>query len=169
MREDYLVRSCKQENMMRKAFLTVALLGTVSSLAAFGCGKKEEEPPPAQGGYGQPNYGQPGYGQQQPGYGQPGYGQQQPGYGQQPQQPGYGQQPTTTPQPTATATGGMSTPSPMAFPCQNDAACLTHKCNTAVGRCAWPCQSNADCTPGNTCAPPACVPAMGGAATTPTQ
>jgi hypothetical protein len=143
---------------MRKALVALGVSTLVSSLVTIACKKSEEEPPPAQGGYQQqqPGYGQPGYGQQPQ---QPGYGQQpqQPGYGQQPQQPGYGQQPA----PTATAAGGMSTPSPMAFPCQADAACLTHKCNTAVSKCAWPCQSNADCQPGNTCAPPACVPAMG--------
>jgi hypothetical protein len=126
---------------MRKALL--ALVATVvPALMVVACKKKNEEPPPAQGGYGQPGYGQPGYGQQ-PGYG-PGY-EQQPGYGQ-PQ-----------PQPTAT----MSEPAPMAFPCQADATCLTHRCNTQFGRCAWPCQTNADCTPGNQCVAPACVPAIG--------
>jgi hypothetical protein len=62
----------------------------------------------------------------------------------------------------------MSTPAAMAFPCQNDATCLSHRCNTQVGRCAWPCQSNADCNPGFQCVSPACVPAMGGS-TAPTQ
>jgi hypothetical protein len=49
----------------------------------------------------------------------------------------------------------------MAFPCQADATCLTHRCNTAHGRCAWPCQTNDDCQPGNQCVAPACVPSVG--------
>ena len=139
---------------MRKAFslLSISIIG--SALVVAACGKKkDEEAPPAQGGYGQQPYGQqPGYGQQQPGY-----GQQQPGYGQQ--QPGYGQQPA----PTATATGGaMSTPAPMAFPCTSDATCYPHKCNTQVGKCAWPCQTANDCQAGAQCMAPMCVPPMGG-------
>ncbi|MBM4363459.1 MAG: hypothetical protein FJ104_12330, partial [Deltaproteobacteria bacterium] len=102
---------------------------------------------------------QPGYGQQQPGYGQqqPGYGQQQPGYGQQ--QPGYGQQPAPA--------APTSTPAPMAFPCQSDATCVSHKCNLQVGRCSWPCASNADCNAGFQCMAPQCVPAMPGMAPAP--
>jgi hypothetical protein len=59
----------------------------------------------------------------------------------------------------------MSTPAPMAFPCQADATCLGHRCNTQAGRCAWPCQSANDCQPGFQCISPACVPAMGAAPT----
>jgi hypothetical protein len=179
---------------MLKAQSVIAISVVVPVLAISACKKKDDEAPPAQGGYpqqpgyGQPAYGQPGYGQpaygqpgygQQPAYGQPGYGQQpaygQPGYGQQPgygTQPGYGQQPAPgygqqpAPQPAPTATGTMSTPAAMAFPCQTDATCLSHRCNTQVGRCAWPCQSNADCNPGFQCVSPACVPAMGAAAPT---
>lgn len=65
---------------------------------------------------------------------------------------------TPSPAPAATAASGLSTPSPMATPCQTDAVCLTHRCNTAVGRCAWPCQTNADCLTGNQCLAPLCVP-----------
>ena len=141
---------------MRKALLSSIVVVVVPALVATACKKKEEEPPP-ESGY------QPGYGQQPGGYGQQpgGYGQQPGGYGQQPQ-PGYGG--GTTP-PAATGTGQMSTPAPMAFPCQSDAQCLTHRCNTAHSKCAWPCQTNADCAPGNQCVAPACVPALG----TPTQ
>ena len=89
-----------------------------------------------------------------------------------PQQP-YGQPaPAPTPQPTATApapgpsptatqpapAGTMSQPSPMALPCTADANCLTHRCNTQFGKCAWPCQGPADCNPGNNCMGGACVP-----------
>ena len=67
------------------------------------------------------------------------------------------------PAPTAATTGGaLSQPSPMALPCTSDAACLTHRCNTQFGKCAWPCQSDNDCNPGNHCMAGACVPAMPG-------
>jgi hypothetical protein len=56
--------------------------------------------------------------------------------------------------------GGMSQPSPMALACSNDAACLTHRCNTQFGKCAWPCQSDNDCVTGNHCMAGACVPKM---------
>ena len=149
-----------EDILMRKAFslFTVSIIGSALIVAA--CKKKDDEAPPAQGGYGQqPGYGQPGYGQQQPGY-----GQQQPGYGQQ--QPGYGQQPA----PTATATGGaMSTPAPMAFPCTSDATCYPHKCNTQAGKCAWPCQTANDCQAGAQCMAPMCVPPTGGGQQAPAQ
>ena len=64
---------------------------------------------------------------------------------------------TTAPAATATATT-MSTPSDMATPCQDDTPCLTHHCNVAYGKCAFPCQTNADCLPGNQCMSPVCVP-----------
>jgi len=153
---------------MQKAYSKFAISIIVSALVVSGCKKKDDAVPPAQGGYGQQPqgaYGQPGYGQA--GYGQPapqGYGQPAPqGYGQPPPQQGYGQAPAPT------ATGTMSTPSPQAFPCQADATCLSHRCNTAVGRCAWPCQSNADCNTGFQCMAPACVPSLGGTGTAPTQ
>lgn len=133
---------------MRNALLVLVVSTVLPGLVATACKKKEEEPPPQQGYSPYPGYGAAG--------GQGG------GYGAQPG--GY-----SGAAPTATSTGTMSTPAPMAFPCQSDAQCLTHRCNTAVGRCAWPCQSAADCAPGNTCMPPACVPSMGGAAPAPTQ
>ncbi len=64
------------------------------------------------------------------------------------------------PAPTAATTGPMAQPSPMALPCTSDAACLTHKCNPQFGKCAWPCQSENDCNPGNQCMAGACVPKM---------
>jgi hypothetical protein len=62
--------------------------------------------------------------------------------------------------PGAPAGGAMSQPSPMALACSNDAACLTHRCNTQFGKCAWPCQSDNDCVTGNHCMAGACVPKM---------
>ncbi|MEB2313489.1 MAG: hypothetical protein OZ921_14400 [Sorangiineae bacterium] len=130
---------------MRKAVYVVVSLA-VPALVLGACKKSQDQEPPPQP-YGQQPYGQPGYGQ--PGYGQPGYGQ--PGYGQ----PGYGQQPT--PAPTST----MSQPAPVAIACQSDATCFGHRCDTAVGKCVWPCQTNNDCQPGYQCMSPQCLPAMG--------
>lgn len=62
------------------------------------------------------------------------------------------------PAPAAPATG-LSQPSPLALACTTDANCLLHRCNTAVGKCAWPCQTNNDCNPGNNCMAGACLPA----------
>jgi hypothetical protein len=111
-------------------------------LVVAACNKNGEEADPEQGGYGQPS-SQPTYAQPtstEPTYTQPTYGQASP-----------------QPQPAATAT--PSQPNAMAFPCQADATCVTHRCNTAVGRCAWPCQTNDDCQPGNQCIAPVCLPA----------
>ena len=77
-------------------------------------------------------------------------GYQQPGY----QQPGY--QPT--PSASAPAAGQMATPGPTALACQNDSQCMTHRCNTQYGKCAFPCQSAADCIPPNQCLAGLCVP-----------
>ena len=54
--------------------------------------------------------------------------------------------------------GRMSEPADFALPCKNDEPCMTHRCNTAVGRCAWPCQTDFDCQPENRCETPQCVP-----------
>ncbi len=98
-----------------------------------------------------------GYGQQPPGYdqyGNPTYGQPYPQQGPQPQQPpGYGQ---PAPQ------GTTSQPSGLALPCQSDMTCGTHKCNTTVGRCSFPCQNaQTDCAAGLGCAAGFCVPGGG--------
>ena len=61
--------------------------------------------------------------------------------------------PTTTAYPSATGPvqGQLAVPGPMAFPCQNDSACGTHKCNTQYQKCAHPCQSDFDCIQGASC------------------
>jgi hypothetical protein len=104
----------------------------------FGC-KKDEQPPPQQPIY--PAYPQP--------------------TAVQPAPTGAAPAPTVAPTvaPAPTAAGTLSTPSPMALPCTADANCLTHRCNTQVGKCAWPCQSDTDCNPGNRCMGGACIPA----------
>lgn len=148
---------------MRKVRLRAAAAIFGGICLVWACSKKEETPPPQQPGQ-YPGYQQqPGYpAQQQPGYPaqqQPGYpAQQQPGYPAQ--QPGY--PPAAAPAPGAAAPGAAptSTPSAVAFPCQTDVQCLSHKCNVQVGKCSWPCASNDDCQPGFQCVTPACVPAL---------
>lgn len=66
--------------------------------------------------------------------------------------------PGTPAAPAAPAAGQMAQPSPMAFACSSDAQCLTHRCNTAFNKCAWPCQTDVDCVQGNHCQAGACIP-----------
>jgi hypothetical protein len=145
---------------MRNIALRTAT-ASVATLCLIGaCSKNEEQPPPAQ-----PSQ-YPAYPQQpqQPGYpaaGQPQYPPQQPGYPAA--QPPYPQQPTypAAPAPGAPPPAGTpSQPSAVAFPCQTDVQCLSHRCNVQVGKCSWPCQSSDDCQPGFQCVAPACVPTL---------
>ena len=87
----------------------------------------------------------------QQGYPQQGYPQQPQGYPQQ--QPMPQQQPgMTAPATGAPATPGqMATPGPAALPCSNDSMCMTHRCNTQYGKCAFPCESDNDCIAGAYC------------------
>ncbi len=71
---------------------------------------------------------------QQPMQPQPNYNQGGPGY--------YGQQ-------------GAN---PLGFPCAADGGqCGGHRCNLGAGRCAFPCQGNAECLPGWSCSAGVCV------------
>jgi hypothetical protein len=65
----------------------------------------------------------------------------------------------TAPMPTAPSTATMSVPGPLAFPCQNDAACGLHHCNMQYQKCTFPCaNADVDCVPGNSCLGGLCVP-----------
>ncbi|HEX4448362.1 MAG TPA: hypothetical protein VH044_16565 [Polyangiaceae bacterium] len=157
----------------------VASLLVVSAVVIAACGPKQDatqQPTTAPTGtYAYPQQ-QPGAYPQQPGAypQQPGAYPQQPGA--YPQQPGaYPQQPAPAPSypapaPTAAPTaapagsGTMAVPGPVAFTCTNDVPCGTHHCNTQYGKCAFPCQSNADCITPNACVMGLCVPQMPGAA-----
>lgn len=75
-------------------------------------------------------------------------------------QPAPAQPAQPAPAAPAAPAGAMSQPSPMALACSNDAACLTHRCNTQFGKCAWPCTSDNDCVTGNHCMAGACVPKL---------
>lgn len=130
------------------AKLSFALLGAPLFFAIVGttaCARQDDTQQPQQPGqYPQQGYPQQGYPQQ--GYPQQGYPQQ--GYPQQ----GYPQQPAPTAAPTVAPAGGqLSTPGPLALPCQNDGACGTARCNVAVGKCVFPCQLPTDCATGNSC------------------
>jgi len=73
-----------------------------------------------------------------------------------------GTTPVLAASPNAAGTPGaaLSTPNPLALPCTADAHCLTHRCNVAAQKCAWPCQTDADCMPGNACITPTCLPKL---------
>lgn len=58
------------------------------------------------------------------------------------------------------AGAALSQPGPLALPCSSDAQCLTHRCNVAAGKCAWPCQTDNDCIPGMACIAPTCLPKL---------
>ena len=84
------------------------------------------------------------------------------------QAPGYndGTAPVLAASPAAPGAAGgvpsapLSTPNPLALPCTVDANCLTHRCNVAAQKCAWPCQTDNDCMPGNACIAPTCLPKL---------
>jgi hypothetical protein len=143
----------------------VAALGVVSA-----CAKKQDDTQP-------PNTAATAYGtypQAYPtataypaatGYPQPGAYPQQPSAApayppaQYPAQAPTAPAPATAP--TAPApTGAMAVPGPLALPCQNDLSCGTHHCNTQYGKCAFPCQSPADCLSPNQCMAGLCVPSV---------
>jgi hypothetical protein len=144
--------------MRRFTITSVSLLSgaTVVAIGVSACGSKDPPPNAAQGGYQQTA----GYPTQQGGYPPP-----QQGY-PPPQQGGYPPPQQTAPPPTATAaptaapagSGGMATPGPMAFACQNDSPCGTHRCNTQFQKCAFPCQTAVDCAQGNNCMAGVCLP-----------
>ena len=135
---------------MRKVPVLVA--STLIACIVIAC-KKDDPPPATQANVGQPP-NQP-YNPNQPN--QPNNPNQpnQP-YPPQPNQPYPGQPMPAQPQ--------LATPAAHATPCQNDTVCITHKCNVAAGKCAFPCATDFDCLPGSYCfmglpppAGPACV------------
>jgi hypothetical protein len=150
--------------------LTFAALSPFFVLFAACARKQDDTPPPtvatAPSAY--QSYPPPVYAPPQPGYAQPGYAQPQPYPNQYPAPaPTYAQPgpPMTAPAPVPTypaAPAGsmqMAVPGPIAFQCQNDVPCGTHHCNMQYGKCAFPCQSAADCISPNQCLAGLCIPA----------
>jgi hypothetical protein len=156
-------------------FVIVACENSASSPQPTAPTASYANPPP---GYAQPP---PGQAQPPPGYPAPGYA---PGYATAaPAYPPAAAQypapapapayppapaPTVAPAPVppgapAPAAGGtMATPGLLALPCQSDATCGLHRCNTQYGKCAFPCQSAAaDCAPASQCLMGVCVPGSG--------
>ena len=103
---------------MRMIVLRATVVGVLGTCWIVACSKNEEQPPPQQ----------PGQYQQQPGQ----YPAQQPG--QYPAQQPPATYPAAPPATGAPATGApTSQPSAVAFPCQTDVQCLSHRCNVQVG------------------------------------
>jgi hypothetical protein len=115
-----------------RTFSAVLVMGVVSLVTLSVACSKDQPPAAAPAASAQPMYGQP------PGAYPPG------------PQPGA---PTAPPpgQPMPPAAGQMAVPGPTALACQNDSQCMTHRCNTQYGKCAFPCQSDNDCIQGSTC------------------
>jgi hypothetical protein len=65
---------------------------------------------------------------------------------------------TPGPTPAPSGSGQMAVPGPIAFQCKDDVPCGTHHCNLQYGKCAFPCQSIADCLQPNSCMAGFCVP-----------
>jgi hypothetical protein len=139
--------------------LSICVGAASAIMLVVACGPKTPPAGTAPTATAYPGYPPPGgqYPQQPGAYpGAPGAPGAAPGYataapGQMP--PG---QPGAPGAPTAAAP--MATPGPLAFACQNDVPCGTHHCNTQYGKCAFPCQSAADCIQPNQCMAGLCVP-----------
>ena len=138
---------------MRTLWTRTAVVASLFALTTAACKKQDDTPPAAATPAATAAY--PGYPQQP---------QQAPPQGQYPQQQAPQPMPAATmmpPQAGAPAAGGqMAVPGPVAFQCQNDVPCGTHHCNTQYGKCAFPCQSAADCIAPNSCMMGLCVPQM---------
>lgn len=120
----------------------------LGSLIALGC--KSEEPA-QQGGY--PPQPQPAGVAQPPA---------QPGYTAAPPAATPAAPPAGTPAAAPAATAPLSAPGPLALPCTSDAQCVLAHCNTAAGKCVFPCQNDNDCIAPNRCQVGACLPAAPG-------
>ncbi len=59
---------------------------------------------------------------------------------------------SSAPAPLAAPAGSLATPGAAAASCRDDSECGAHRCNVPAGKCAFPCQTDADCARGATCA-----------------
>jgi hypothetical protein len=72
-------------------------------------------------------------------------------------QPSANIRPVPASAPAPVGSDALATPGPLALPCKSDLSCGTHRCNTQYGKCAWPCQTAADCVAPNTCSKGVCT------------
>ncbi len=148
---------------MRKGPIALVTTSVVLMLA---CGSNSSSTQPTSAtatapyGYPPPGYPPPGY--PPPGYptgGQP--GAPPPGYATAQPTPYPAPYPAPAPAPAPTGSAQLSTPGLLALPCQSDAACGLHHCNTQYGKCAFPCQTAADCMSGSHGIMGVCLPGGG--------
>jgi len=137
---------------MRTILACTAMASLVAT--ASSCKKQDDasQPPTANPTATAAYPGYPGAPPPQPGQYAPGQPQPAPA----PQQPS--PSPGAAPPGAPSASAQMAVPGPLAFQCQNDVPCGMHHCNVQYGKCAFPCQSNADCLAPNTCMTGLCVP-----------
>lgn len=123
--------------------------GVATTASAYPGYPPQSYPPP------QPAYAQPQpYPNQYPPAAAPTYAQPAPTMGG----PGPASPPGPSPMTAPTSSTQMAVPGPIAFQCQNDLPCGTHHCNMQYAKCAFPCQSAADCISPNQCMAGLCVP-----------
>jgi hypothetical protein len=135
----------------RSSSMPLAMFVSVGLVLGGAACKKSSDPPATQAGY--PTQAPNAVPVQQT----PGYGD---GTTQQPAVLAASPAPATAALPGAAPAATLSQPNPLALPCSTDVQCLTHRCNVAAGKCAWPCQTDNDCVPGNTCIAPTCLPKL---------
>jgi hypothetical protein len=140
------IRSRVSMAAMRKG--SIALV-TTSLVLMLACGSNSATTQPAA-----PTATTP-YGYPPPGYPPPGYATAQPT-----PYPAPYPSPAPAPAPAPTGSAQLATPGLLALPCQSDSACGLHHCNTQYGKCAFPCQTAADCLTGN-CIMGVCLPGGG--------
>ena len=128
---------------------TCAALASTILVVVAACQPKQDDAPA-------PGYGYP-QGQPPPGYPPPGQTAPAPYGGVPTAAPPATMAPTAAPPPAGS--GQMAVPGPIAFQCKDDVPCGTHHCNLQYGKCAFPCQSAADCLSPNSCMAGLCVPA----------
>ena len=146
---------------MRTLLMSTALVPFFVILGA--CAKKQDDTPPP--GTAATAYPATGYPPPQATYGQPypAAGPPTATYSQYPAPPPTmaappAPAPAQAPPAAQAAPGQMAVPGPIAFVCQSDVPCGLHHCNLQYGKCAFPCQSAADCIPPNQCSLGLCIP-----------
>jgi hypothetical protein len=137
---------CRQGEPFMRTLSTCAVVASSILVVVAACQPKQDDAPA-------PGYGYPPGQAPPPGYTPPGQAPA-PQYAPTAAPPA-----TVAPTPGPVASGEMAVPGPIAFQCKDDVPCGTHHCNLKYGKCAFPCQSAADCLSPNSCMTGFCVPA----------